>query len=160
MSIKSGDRVPDVDLYMMAPEGPKAVNMSEFCRGRTVVLFAVPGAYTPTCSERQLPGLVARADELLCAGGDAIACVSVNDVFVMHAWGHENDATQIAMLADGMGEFAGATGMTVDFSARGMGVRSDRYAMIIDDGEIRWVAREQPKTLEVSTAEAVLAALG
>ncbi len=159
MSIQAGDKIPDAELYTMASDGPKAVSMVEFCRGRTVVLFAVPGAFTPTCSERHLPGFVARADDLLAAGADVIACVSVNDVFVMDAWGKQNNASQIAMLADGMGEFAQATGMTVDFSARGLGIRSDRYAMIIDDGKIRWVAQEEPKTLEVSTAEAVLAAL-
>jgi len=159
MSIQAGDKIPDADLFMMDSDGPKALNMGEFCRGRTIVLFAVPGAFTPTCSERHLPGFVARADDLLSAGVDAIACVSVNDAFVMDAWGKQNDASQIAMLADGMGEFAKATGMTVDFSARGLGIRSDRYAMIIDDGKVRWVAQEEPKTLEVSTAEAVLAAL-
>ena len=130
---------------------------SEMCiRDR---LFAVPGAFTPTCSSAHLPGFVAQSDKILGSGVDLIACISVNDIFVMDAWAKQGNAGDIKMIADGMGNFANAVGMTVDFSERGMGIRSDRYAMIIDKGKVTWLAREKPKTLEVSTAEAVLEAL-
>ncbi len=160
MSIKIGDKVPDVQAFVMADEGPEAISTSTFCSGKKVVLFAVPGAFTPTCSEAHLPGFIGRRDELLSRGVDEIACISVNDVFVMHAWGKQYDANGITMIADGLAEFANAVGMTVDYSARGLGIRSDRYAMIIDDTRITWLAREEPRQLDVSTAEAVLEALG
>lgn len=159
MSIKIGDTVPDITVYVMSDDGPAAVSTKEFCQGKKVVLFAVPGAFTPTCSEAHLPGFVARFDDLKSNGVDEVVCISVNDVFVMHAWGKQYNADGITMMADGLAEFAGAVDMTVDFSARGMGVRSDRYAMIIDDTRITWAAREEPRTLDVSTAEAVLKAL-
>ncbi len=157
--IAAGDTIPDVQVHTMGENGPEEISTLAFCRSRKIVLFAVPGAFTPTCSEAHLPGFVANADKILAKGVDSIACISVNDVFVMDAWGKQANAASIVMLADGLCSFANAVGMTLDFTARGFGIRSDRYAMIIDDTRISWVAREQPKTLEVSSAEAVLAAL-
>lgn len=157
--IAAGDIIPDIQLHTMGENGPEEISTLTFCRGRKIVLFAVPGAFTPTCSESHLPGFVENTNKLLAKGVDAIACISVNDVFVMDAWGRSRDAGSIVMLADGLGSFARAVGMTLDFTARGFGIRSDRYAMIIDDTRVSWVAREQPKTLDVSTAEAVLVAL-
>ena len=159
MSIQVGDTVPDVSAFVMSEEGPEAISTSTFCSGKKIVLFAVPGAFTPTCSEAHLPGFIARRDELLSHDVDEIACISVNDVFVMHAWGKQYDANGITMIADGLAEFAKAVGMTVDYSARGLGIRSDRYAMIIENAKVTWLAREEPRQLDVSTAEAVLKAL-
>lgn len=158
-AISVGDTIPDVMIHTMGKDGPQEISTLELCRGKKVVLFAVPGAFTPTCSESHLPGFVANADKILAKGVDQIACISVNDVFVMNAWGKQNNADALIMLADGLCNFANSVGMTLDFTARGFGIRSDRYAMIIDDTRVSWVAREEPKTLDVSTAEAVLAAL-
>ena len=158
-AIAAGDTIPDIQVHTMGESGPEEISTLSFCRGKKVVLFAVPGAFTPTCSESHLPGFVANTDKILAKGVDSIACISVNDVFVMDAWGKAGNAGPIVMLADGLCSFANAVGMTLDFTARGFGIRSDRYAMIIDDTRVSWVAREEPKTLDVSTAEAVLAAL-
>lgn len=158
-AIKAGAQVPDVTVHTMGDGGPEEVSMKTLSSGKKVVLFAVPGAFTPTCSESHLPGFVGDAQKILDKGVDQIACISVNDVFVMTAWGQQSGSSDILMLADGLGEFAHAVGMTLDFTARGLGIRSDRYAMIIDDGKVSWVAREEPKTLDVSTADAVLKAL-
>ena len=159
MSIKVGDSLPQVTVQIMGAEGPESVSTSDLFSDSKVVLFAVPGAFTPTCSAAHLPGFVAQSHKILESGVDLIACISVNDVFVMDAWAKQGNAGGIKMIADGMGVFADAVGMTVDFSERGMGIRSDRYAMIINKGKVTWLAREKPKTLEVSTAEAVLQAL-
>ena len=159
MSIKVGDSLEQVTVQIMGAEGPESVSTHDLFGDSKVVLFAVPGAFTPTCSSAHLPGFVAQSDKILGSGVDLIACISVNDIFVMDAWAKQGNAGDIKMIADGMGNFANAVGMTVDFSERGMGIRSDRYAMIIDKGKVTWLAREKPKTLEVSTAEAVLEAL-
>ena len=159
MSIKVGDSLEQVTVQIMGAEGPESVSTRDLFGDSKVVLFAVPGAFTPTCSSAHLPGFVAQSDKILGSGVDLIACISVNDIFVMDAWAKQGNAGDIKMIADGMGHFANAVGMTVDFSERGMGIRSDRYAMIIDKGKVTWLAREKPKTLEVSTAEAVLEAL-
>lgn len=157
--LKVGDSIPSVDLFHMGADGPEAINTAELFAGKKVVLFAVPGAFTPTCSMSHLPGFVGKADEIKAKGVDLLACVSVNDVFVMHAWGEHNNAEHLSMLADGLGTFAKAMGMELDLSARGIGMRSDRYAMIVDNGVISHMAREEPGKLEVSTAEAILEAL-
>lgn len=158
-AIKAGDPIPDVTVHTMGDGGPEEVSVRALCSGKKVVMFGVPGAFTPTCSESHLPGFVSDAKKILDKGVDQIVCISVNDVFVMDAWGKQSGSSNIMMLADGLGAFAHAVGMTLDFTARGLGIRSDRYAMIVDDGTVSWVAREEPKTLDVSTAEAVLKVL-
>ena len=157
--IKIGEAIPAITITVIDASGQNTVSADAFFADKKVVLFALPGAFTPTCSEAHLPGFVAQSDKILGSGVDLIACISVNDIFVMDAWAKQGNAGDIKMIADGMGNFANAVGMTVDFSERGMGIRSDRYAMIIDKGKVTWLAREKPKTLEVSTAEAVLEAL-
>lgn len=159
MSVAVGEKLPEVTLYRMGAEGPEAVESDEIFNGKKVVLFAVPGAFTPTCSEAHLPSFVNRADEILAKGVDTIACVSVNDPFVMGAWGEHHMVGDIQMLSDGNGELTKALGMDLDLSARGLGLRSDRYAMIVDNGVITHLAREEPRAFEVSSAEAVLKVL-
>lgn len=157
--LKINDAVPSVDLFRMGADGPEAVNTAELFAGKKVVLFAVPGAFTPTCSMAHLPGFVVKADEIKAKGVDMVACISVNDVFVMNAWGEQNNAEHLEMLADGLGDFAEAMDMQLDLSARGIGMRSDRYAIIVDNGVITHLAREEPGKLEVSSAEAILQVL-
>lgn len=159
MSVAAGDKFPEVTLYRMGAEGPEAVESGEIFNGKKVVLFAVPGAFTPTCSEAHLPSFVARTDEIMAKGVDAIACVSVNDPFVMGAWGDQHKVGDILMLSDGNGELTKLLGMDLDLSARGLGLRSDRYAMVVDNGVITHLAREKPRAFEVSSAEAVLEVL-
>lgn len=160
MTIKQGDKLPSATLKIMGPDGPREVSVEDFFGGRKVVLFAVPGAFTRTCSAKHLPGFVGHADEILAKGVDAIACVSVNDVFVMDAWGKDqNVGDKVAMLADGSAEFARALGLEADFSERGLGLRSQRYAMIVEDGTVTGLFVEAPGAYEVSAAEAVLANL-
>ena len=160
MAIEVGSEVPDVELRTMGPDGPQAVNSREVLGTGKVVLFAVPGAFTPTCSDYHLPGFVLRAEELTDAGVDTIACVAVNDAFVMNAWGESRDAgDKVLMLADGNADFAKAMGLERDASANGMGVRSQRYAAIIEDGVISHLAVEPARGLDVSSAESILAAL-
>ena len=132
MAIQAGDRVPEVTLTTMTREGPRAISTSEVFGGKRVVLFAVPGAFTPTCSEQHLPGFVGRADDMKAKGVDAVLCTAVNDVFVLNAWSKARGADEdITMLADGNGEFAKALGLDTDLSAFGLGTRSKRYAMIV-----------------------------
>ena len=159
MSISIGDKIPSATLYKMGSNGPESVTTEALCQGKKVVLFALPGAFTPTCSKTHLPGYVVKADEFFAKGVDAIACVSVNDAFVMSAWGEQQNAEAITMLADGSAEFTQAIGLELDLTTRGMGLRSDRYAMIIDDGVVTLLNREAPGKLEVSDAETLLAAL-
>ena len=156
MTIKVGEPIPDVKLARMGKDGPEVVTTGDLFGGRKVVLFALPGAYTPTCSAAHLPGFVVHADEILSRGVDRIACLSVNDAFVMDAWGRDHNAERIDMLADGNAEFARAVGLELDLSERLMGVRSQRYAMIIDDGVVRFLAVEAPGKFEVSSAEEIL----
>ncbi|HWP67534.1 MAG TPA: peroxiredoxin [Candidatus Limnocylindria bacterium] len=160
MGIKVGDALPDVKLKEMGEGGPKDVSIGELTKGRTVVIFAVPGAFTPTCSMKHLPGFVEKAAELRKKGVDEIVCLSVNDPFVMGAWGKEqNAAGKVRMLADGNGEFTRAVGLEMDGSAFGLGKRSQRYAMIVRDGKVKELLVEPGPGLNVSSAESVLAKL-
>jgi peroxiredoxin len=160
MAISVGDRIPDVTLRTMTPEGPTAVQSGDVLGKGKVVLFAVPGAFTPTCSDHHLPGFVLRADDLAAKGVDTIACVSVNDAFVMGAWGQSQDTgDKVLMLADGNGEFAAATGLEMDGSGIGLGTRSRRYAAIIDDGVVTELLVESAPGLDVSSADSVLGKL-
>ena len=160
MAIKVGDRVPSVTLRYLGPEGVKAVESAEFFGGRRVVLFGLPGAYTRTCSSRHLPGYVTHAAELQAKGVDEIACLSVNDAFVMNAWGKEHGAPgKVVMLGDGSAEWTRGLGLELDRTKEGMGIRSQRYAMLVEDGVVKALHVEQPGQYEVSSAEAMLAAL-
>ncbi|GAB1047978.1 MAG: peroxiredoxin [Shewanella algae] len=156
--IAQGQALPDATLSQLAKEGMINHKVKELFAGKKAVLFAVPGAFTPTCSEAHLPGYVVLADELKAKGVDIIACVSVNDAFVMKAWGETQNAGEIMMLADGDGAFTKALGLEMDTGAFG-GLRSQRYAMVIDDGVVSLLNVEAPKTFEVSKAETILASL-
>ena len=160
MAIKEGERLPEASLYTMGPEGrPKKLTTAELFGGKKVVVFAVPGAYTPSCSMAHLPGFVALADKIKSKGVDSIVCLSVNDAFVMDAWGKDKNAEELIMVADGNGEFTKKLGLEMDGSGFGLGSRSQRYAMIVDDGVVKTLAVEAPGKFEVSKAEAVLEAL-
>jgi glutaredoxin/glutathione-dependent peroxiredoxin len=160
MTIKVGDMVPSMKLMTATPEGPKEVSTDDVFKGKKVVLFAVPGAFTPTCSAKHLPGFVENADKLLGKGVDRIVCLAVNDAFVMGAWANEqNVGDKVMMLADGSAAFTKALGLELDLMGRGMGVRAQRFAMVVEDGKVTHVAVEQPGGFDVSRAEAVLAAL-
>ncbi|MGD8384443.1 MAG: peroxiredoxin [Lysobacterales bacterium] len=159
MSIKVGDRIPTTVLTQMTDQGPQPVSTDEYFAGRKVVVFAVPGAFTPTCSAKHLPGFIEHRDEFADKGVDAVACMAVNDVFVMHAWGKDANAEGIDMLADGNGEFTAALGLEMDASAFGMGTRSQRFALVADDGVVTQLLIEAPGEFRVSSAESVLAAL-
>jgi len=160
MTIKVGDTIPSMKLMMATPDGPKETSTDEIFKSKTVVLFAVPGAFTPTCSNRHLPGFVENADTFRAKGVDTIACIAVNDAFVMGAWGKQQGADgKLTMLADGSGAFVKAIGLELDLVGRGMGVRSQRYALIAKDGKVTYLAIEQPGGFEVSKAEAILAHL-
>ena len=155
MTIQIGDTLPDVSFTTMTESGPEPVG-KEFFAGKTVALFAVPGAFTPTCSAKHLPGFIEKAGELKAKGVDAIACTSVNDVFVMGAWGKSSDAEGITMLADGNGAFAEAVGLTMDGSKFGLGTRSQRYSMLVEDGVVKQLNVEGPGEFKVSTADHLL----
>ncbi|RPF72550.1 peroxiredoxin [Aurantiacibacter spongiae] len=159
MTISKGDKLPDVKLVKATPDGPEQVRSSDFFAGRKVALFAVPGAFTPTCSAKHLPGYIDKADDLKARGIDEIACTSVNDAFVMHAWKDANSADEITMLADGSGDFAEALGLTADMSGYGMGTRSNRYSMIVEDGVVTEINVEEPGDFKVSSAEHMLGQL-
>jgi glutaredoxin/glutathione-dependent peroxiredoxin len=156
MTIQVGDRLPDVPLTIAAADGPKPTTTSEFFSGKRVALFAVPGAFTPTCSARHLPSYVDKAQELKGKGVDEIACISVNDPFVMAAWGQRDGSEDITMLADGNGAFADATGLSFDGSKFGMGQRSQRYSMIVNDGVVEQLNIEAPGEYRASSAEHML----
>ena len=162
MAIKAGDTLPsDIKLKEMGDSGPKDVTVGEIFKGKTVVLFAVPGAFTPTCSMKHLPGFLEQAAAIRAKGVDDVVCLSVNDAFVMGAWGTANNAKgKVRMLADGNGDFTKAVGLTLDASGFGMGTRSQRYAMIINDGKVQELLVEPGPGLNVSSAESVLAKLG
>jgi len=159
MSIQIGDRIPSVVIAQMSEQGPQPVKTSDYFADRKVVLFAVPGAFTPTCSAYHLPGFVEHFEEFKSKGVDALACISVNDVFVMHAWGKSAKAVNIDMLADGNGEFTGALGLEMDSTAFGMGKRSQRFALVAEDGIITQLMVEAPGEFRVSSAESVLSLL-
>jgi len=157
MSINVGDRMPEGSFAVMTSDGPATVSTEELFAGDKVVLFAVPGAFTPTCSMQHLPGYVEKADAILGKGVDTIACLSVNDVFVMDAWGkNQNVGDNVLMLADGNGDYANALGLALDASDFGMGQRGQRFAIIVDDGVASGVFVEGPGEFKVSAAEAVL----
>lgn len=160
MSISAGDKAPSVTFKTMGEGGPQNLSSEDLFAGKKVVLFAVPGAFTPTCSAKHLPGFVAKANEIKAKGVDTIACVSVNDAFVMGAWGaNQKVGDAVQMVADGNGEFAKACGLTMDGSGFGLGTRMQRCAMIVDNGKVSKVFVEEPGQFEVSTAENVLANL-
>ena len=157
MTIQVGDTVPSTKLMMVTSEGPKETTTDDVFKGKRVVLFAVPGAFTPTCSARHLPGYVQNADALRAKGIDTIACIAVNDAFVMQAWGKDQaTGDKIVMLADGAAMFAKALGLELDLNARGMGWRSQRYALVAENGIVKHLAVEEPGGFEVSKAEAIL----
>jgi peroxiredoxin len=159
MSIQNGDRIPDSTLTTMGEKGPVPLTTEEIFGGKKVVLVSVPGAFTPTCSARHLPGFIDLKEKIFAAGADTIAFVSVNDVFVMNAWGKSTGADDILMLADGNGDFAKALGLELDASDFGMGMRSQRFALVADNGVVTNLFVEQPAEFRVSTAENVLANL-
>jgi peroxiredoxin len=160
MAIKVGDKVPSVTMRYLAEDGVKAVPSDEFFAGKKVVIFGLPGAYTRTCSSRHLPGYVANAAALKDKGIDAIGCLSVNDAFVMGAWGKEHSAgDKVVMLGDGSAEFTKAIGLELDRVKEGMGIRSQRYSMVIENGVVTAINVEKPGEYSVSSAEAMLAAL-
>jgi peroxiredoxin len=160
MTIKVGDKLPSAKLSHFTAEGPRPITPEELFGGKKAVLFALPGAFTPTCSAKHLPGFLSHYDALKAKGVDVIACISVNDAFVMNAWGKDqNVGDKVVMLADGNGDFAKAVGLTLDGTGFGMGLRSLRYAMVLDDNTVTVLNVEAPGAFEVSSAEAVLKAL-
>ncbi len=160
MTIKVGDKVPSVSFKQLGPDGLGEISSDEIFSGKRVVLFALPGAFTPTCSAKHLPGFVGNADAIRAKGVDTIACLSVNDAFVMNAWGDaQKTGDTVLMLADGNGEFTQAVGLELDGTGFGLGARSQRYAMVVENGVVRTLAVEQPGAFEVSSAEAILEAL-
>ena len=158
MTIKVGDKVPSGMFTIMGAEGPTGISTADIFDGKKVVLFAVPGAFTPTCSMAHLPGFVVHVDAIKAKGVDTVACMSVNDVFVMHAWGQSANAEHLMMLADGNAEFTAALGLELDGTGLGMGKRSQRVARIVDEGVVS-LLNVDAGALEGSSAEAVLAAL-
>jgi peroxiredoxin len=160
MAISVGDRIPDMTLTKATAEGPQPIQTGDYFAGRKVALFSVPGAFTPTCSARHLPGFVERAAEFAGKGVEEIACVSVNDAFVLQAWAAQSGAEgKVTMLADGNGDFAEALGLAADFSKFGMGKRGQRWSAIVDDGVVRELNVEEPGAFRVSSAEYMLAQL-
>jgi len=156
MTIQVGERLPDVSIAIATPDGPQPTTSGEYFSGKKVALFAVPGAFTPTCSARHLPSYVEKAGELKGQGVDEIACISVNDPFVMQAWGQRDGSQDITMIADGNGAFAQATGLEMDGSKFGMGKRSQRYSMIVNDGVVEQLNVEAPGEYRASSAEFML----
>ncbi len=160
MAVNVGDSIPDVTLAVMGESGPEQVSTDDLFGGKKVVAFAVPGAFTPTCSARHLPGFVDNADAIKAKGVDSIVCLSVNDAFVMDAWGKDrNVGDKVAMVADGSGALAKALGLELDLTDRGLGVRSRRYSMVVDDGVVSALNLEEGGAYEVSSAEKILEAL-
>ncbi len=160
MMIQIGEKIPDVELKIMGKERPESVQTSELFQGKRVVLFALPGAFTPTCSNFHLPGYVELSDQILDKGVDIIACLSVNDAWVMAAWGSAHGAGErVIMLADGNAEFTKAIGLDSDMSGAGFGIRSLRYSIVVNDGVVEHLNIEEPRKFEVSDAESMLALL-
>lgn len=156
MTIKVGDKLPKATLAKVTGEGPEQIDTDAYFSGRRVALFAVPGAFTPTCSAKHLPGFVDREAELKAKGVDEIACTAVNDAFVMAAWGKASGADAVTMLADGNGDFARALGLVMDGNKYGMGERSQRYSMLVNDGVVEQLNVEAPGEFRVSSAEYLL----
>jgi peroxiredoxin len=159
MTIKVGDKLPDVKLVKATENGPEAVQSSDYFAGKKVALFSVPGAFTPTCSAKHLPGYVDKAEDLKAKGVDEIVATSVNDAFVLGAWNKSAGSEDITMLADGNGDFAEALGLTMDGSGFGLGKRGQRFSMIVDDGVVKELNVEQPGDFSVSSAEQLLGQL-
>ena len=160
MTIKVGDRIPSVDVQRLGADGMETINTAELFGGKKVVLFALPGAYTPTCSAAHLPGYVVHADALREKGIDSIICLSVNDAWVMDAWGKQHNCDdRVMMIADGDAEFTRAIGLDFVHPAPGMGLRSQRYAMVVNDGIVEQLNVEAPREFKVSDAETILASL-
>lgn len=159
MAIQVGDNIPDATMKVLGDKGPEDITTSDIFAGKKVVLFAVPGAFTPTCSAAHLPSYVANADKIKAKGVDSIVCISVNDPFVMEAWGKDKNAEELLMVADGNGEFTKAMDLELDGSGFGLGTRSIRYSLIAEDGKITTLNLEQGGAFEVSSAEAILEAL-
>ncbi len=154
MSIQVGDKLPKATLVKATPDGPQPVDSEDYFGGRRVALFSVPGAFTPTCSARHLPGFIDKADELKAKGVDEVACIAVNDAFVMQAWGESAGAGgKVTMLADGNGDFARALGLTMDGSKFGLGERGQRWSAIVDDGVVEQLNVEEPGAFNVSSAD-------
>lgn len=156
MTIAVGDKLPDVKLTKATDNGPKAVQSSDYFKGKRVALFSVPGAFTPTCSAKHLPGFVEKAADLKAKGVDEIACTAVNDAFVMGAWNKAGGSDDITMLADGNGDFAQAVGLTMDGSGFGMGQRGSRWSAVVNDGVVEQLNVEGPGEFKVSSAEHML----
>ncbi|WP_420429794.1 peroxiredoxin [Algiphilus sp.] len=156
MAIEEGQNLPKATLFKMGAEGPEAVDTSTLFDGKTVVLFGVPGAFTPGCSQAHLPGYVVQADAIKAKGVDTIACMAVNDAFVMDAWGKAQNAEALLMLSDGNAEFTKALGLEMDATKAGLGVRCQRFAMIVKDGVVRHLAIEPKGAVTVSSAESIL----
>ncbi|MFO1236109.1 MAG: peroxiredoxin [Alphaproteobacteria bacterium] len=160
MTIKVGDKIPEATLAVMGEKGPQQVASGELFKGKTVALFAVPGAFTPTCSAKHLPGFVEHADDFKAKGVDQIVCLSVNDAFVMNAWGKDqNVGSKIAMVADGNAELTKKLGLEMDGSKFGMGARSQRYSMLVKDGVVEKLNVEDPGAFSASSAETLLGQL-
>lgn len=159
MSIQVGDRIPSITLKIMGEKGPQDITTDAIFKDKKVVLFAVPGAFTPGCSNTHLPGYVVLADKIKAKGVDSIVCLSVNDAFVMGAWGKSQNADELLMVADGNADFTRAIGLDADSSAFGMGTRSKRYAMVVENGIVTHLTVEPPRTIESSSAEQILAVL-
>lgn len=161
MTIKEGDRIPDATLMTMTDSGPKPINTKDLFGGKKVALFSVPGAFTPTCSAQHLPGFVQNADKLKAKGVDTIACMAVNDAFVMSAWGKDRGVgDKIVMLGDGNAEFTKKLGLELDASKFGLGTRGQRFSMLVDDGVVKKLNVEEPGAFEKSKAEVMLEQLG
>ena len=160
MAISVGDKVPSATLYKMGADGPEAVTTDDYCAGRKVVIFGVPGAFTPTCSAQHVPGFMQNADALKAKGVEAIACVSVNDAFVMGAWAKDQSTGDITdMLGDGSGELAKAMDVELDLGSRGLGLRGKRFALVAEDGVVKHLALQDGGELTSSSAEETLKAL-
>ena len=157
MSIKTGDTIPHLTLMKATAEGPQPVDTADYFKGRRIALFSVPGAFTPTCSARHLPGFVEKAEAMKAKGVDEIVCTAVNDAFVLRAWAESAGASdKVTMLADGNGEFAEAVGLAMDASKFGMGGRGQRYSMLIEDGVVKQINVEEPGAFAVSSADYLL----
>ena len=157
MTIKVGDSIPSMKLTEATPDGPKEVSTDDIFKGKKVVLFAVPGAFTPTCSAKHMPSFLQNAAQLKAKGVDTIACIAVNDAFVMNAWAKDQgNGGKVVMLADGSGQFTKALGLELDLNARGLGTRSQRYALVAENGKVTHLGVEAPGDFKVSSAESVL----
>jgi peroxiredoxin len=161
MTIKVGDKLPDGTLYEMGEDGPKPVSVAELTKGKRVVFFGLPGAFTPTCSALHVPGYVAQADQIKAKGIDEIVCVSVNDAFVMGAWGKDQKVgDKVRMLGDGSGLWTKALGLELDLIAKGLGLRCERFSMLVENGVVKSLNVEAPGKFEVSDAQSMLNSLG